>query len=113
MTTTADTFVRARIGADIKQRASAALEAMGLTISDAIRLTLIRIANEGRLPFELAAPKAASQAAVQEDSGQGGWLDEVLAFSREHGFTDEEHAAFLQAIHEADEPITDPQVFEE
>ena len=47
------------------------------------------------------------------DSGQGGWLDEVLAFSREHGFTDEEHAAFLQAIHEADEPIADPQVFEE
>ena len=54
-----------------------------------------------------------SPARSAADSGQCGWLDEVLAFSREHGFTDEEHAAFLQAIHEADEPITDPQVFEE
>lgn len=60
---TADTVVRARINADIKQRAGAALEAMGLTISDALRLLLVRVANEGRLPFDLVAPKAAVQEA--------------------------------------------------
>ena len=56
-----DAFVRARVGADIKQRAGAALEAMGLSISDAIRLLLVRVANEGRLPFDLAAPWAADK----------------------------------------------------
>jgi DNA-damage-inducible protein J len=47
-----DTVVRARIDAVTKQRASAALEAMGLSISDAIRLLMLRIADEQRLPFE-------------------------------------------------------------
>ena len=55
---TATTFVRARISTDIKQRAGAALEAMGLSVSEALRLLLVRVANEGRLPFELAAPWA-------------------------------------------------------
>lgn len=57
-TATATTFVRARVTVDIKQRAGAALDAMGLTISEAMRLLLVRIANEGRLPFDLAAPWA-------------------------------------------------------
>ena len=57
-TATATTFVRARVAVDIKQRAGAALDAMGLTISEAMRLLLVRIANEGRLPFDLAAPWA-------------------------------------------------------
>ena len=55
---TPDAFVRVRVGSDIKQRAGAALEAMGLSISDAVRLLLVRVANEGRMPFDLAAPWA-------------------------------------------------------
>ena len=38
MSTTADTYVRARIDTNTKERAASALEAMGLSISDAIRL---------------------------------------------------------------------------
>lgn len=51
MGTTADTYVRARIDRKTKERASAALEAMGLSISDAIRMLMFRVAEEGRLPF--------------------------------------------------------------
>ena len=55
---TADTYVRARIDTNTKERAADALEAMGLTISDAIRLLMLRIADERRLPFEVKVPNA-------------------------------------------------------
>ena len=38
---------------------------MGLTISDAIRLLLLRVADEKRLPFEVKVPNAASREAMQ------------------------------------------------
>jgi DNA-damage-inducible protein J len=44
-----DTYVRACI----EVRAAEALEAMGLSILDAIRLLMVRIADERRLPFEI------------------------------------------------------------
>jgi DNA-damage-inducible protein J len=47
---TADTYVRARIDTNTKERATDALEAMGLSISDAIRLLMLRVADERRLP---------------------------------------------------------------
>ena len=54
----ADTYVRARIDTNTKERAAEALEAMGLSISDAIRLLMLRIADERRLPFEIKVPSA-------------------------------------------------------
>lgn len=48
---TADTYVRARIDTGTKERATAALAAMGLSTSDAIRLLMLRVADERRLPF--------------------------------------------------------------
>ncbi|MGZ4957307.1 MAG: type II toxin-antitoxin system RelB/DinJ family antitoxin [Methylobacter sp.] len=51
-----DTFVRARIDKATKERAASALESMGLTLSDAIRMLLIRIADDRRLPFDIKAP---------------------------------------------------------
>jgi len=53
---TADAIIRARIDSATKQKAIAALEAMGLSVSDAIRLLMLRIAEEKRLPFELKVP---------------------------------------------------------
>ena len=44
---TADTYVRARIDAGTKERATAALDAMGLSVSDAIRLLMLRVRGEG------------------------------------------------------------------
>jgi len=61
-----DTYVRARIDTDTKERAADALEAMGLSISDAIRLLMLRIADERRLPFEIKAPSKSSRLALAE-----------------------------------------------
>ena len=77
---TADTYVRARIDSVTKQRAADALEAMGLSISDAIRLLMLRVADERRLPFEVKAPNAITRAAIAElETGKGKRFDSVEA----------------------------------
>ena len=48
--------VRARIDEQIKKEASAVLAAMGLTVSDAFRLMMVRIATDKALPFEPLVP---------------------------------------------------------
>ncbi len=69
---TADTYVRARIDTETKERASEALELMGLSISDAIRLLMMRIADEHRLPFEVKVPNSKTRKAIKElESGKG------------------------------------------
>lgn len=45
--------VRARIDKQVKAEASAALAAMGLSMSDAIRLLMVRVAQDKALPFEI------------------------------------------------------------
>jgi len=75
---TADTYVRARIDSTTKARASEALHAMGLSVSDAIRLLMLRIADEHRLPFEVKTPNASTIAAITElETGKGKKLDSV------------------------------------
>lgn len=69
---TVDTYVRARIDSVTKARASDALEAMGLSISDAIRLLMLRVAEERRLPFAIRVPNVETVAAIAElESGKG------------------------------------------
>jgi DNA-damage-inducible protein J len=51
----ANALVQTRIDADVRDRASAVLETMGLTVSDAVRILLTRTANEGALPIDLVA----------------------------------------------------------
>jgi DNA-damage-inducible protein J len=63
---TADTYVRARIDTASKERAADALEAMGLTISDPIRLLMLRIADERRLPFDVKVPSESNRKALAE-----------------------------------------------
>jgi DNA-damage-inducible protein J len=48
--------VRARVDENIKEEAATVLAAMGLTVSDAFRLMIIRIAKEKALPFEPLIP---------------------------------------------------------
>ncbi|MEO1168920.1 MAG: type II toxin-antitoxin system RelB/DinJ family antitoxin [Pseudomonadota bacterium] len=78
----AEESVRARIDGETKQAATAALAAMGLSMSDAIRLMLRRIAEEQRLPFDVAVPNTESRTAMAElDSGNGtslGSADELF-----------------------------------
>jgi DNA-damage-inducible protein J len=58
--------VRARIDAHIKEEASVVLAAIGLTVSDALRLLLTRVAQEKALPFEPLIPNATTIAAMKE-----------------------------------------------
>jgi DNA-damage-inducible protein J len=58
--------VRARIDLNVKEEASSVLAAMGLTISDAFRLLLTRIAREKKLPFEPLTPNETTIAAMRE-----------------------------------------------
>ena len=58
--------VRVRIDEDIKEEASAVLASMGLTVSDALRMMLTRVAREHVLPFEPLIPNAATVKAMRE-----------------------------------------------
>lgn len=70
--TTADTYVHARIDSHTKNRATEALGAMGLSISDAIRLLMLRVADEGRLPFKVKVANATTRQAIDElEAGKG------------------------------------------
>ena len=63
---TANSVVRARIDAHIKEEATAVLAAMGLTVSDALRIMLTRVAREKALPFEPLVPNAETIQAMKE-----------------------------------------------
>ncbi|HEY9212532.1 MAG TPA: type II toxin-antitoxin system RelB/DinJ family antitoxin [Ancylobacter sp.] len=58
--------VRARIDSKLKKEAGAVLADMGLSVSDAIRLMLVRVASEKALPFDVRVPNAETQAAMRE-----------------------------------------------
>lgn len=72
MSTTADAYVRARIDTNTKERAAEALASMGLSISDAIRMLMFRVADDQRMPFEVKVPNATTRKAMAElDAGKG------------------------------------------
>ena len=62
----ANQLVQARVNGDIKEEASVVLAAMGLSISDAVRLLLTRVAREKALPFAPLIPNAETIAAMKE-----------------------------------------------
>jgi DNA-damage-inducible protein J len=59
-------MVHVRVEKRIKAQAAKALAAMGLSVSDAVRVLLTRVAAEKALPFEVRVPNAAAAAAMQE-----------------------------------------------
>ena len=48
--------VRARIDGHLKEEATAILAAMGLTVSDFVRIGLTKVVNERGLPFDMHVP---------------------------------------------------------
>ena len=63
---TATTMVHIRVDETLKTQATDTLAAMGLSLSDAVRVFLTRVVAEQGLPFELKAPNAATRAALAE-----------------------------------------------
>lgn len=77
-----ETTVRARIDVATKERAAETLATMGLSLSDAIRLLMINIADERRLPFEVKAPggSAVTRDAINElEARKGKKFDSVAS----------------------------------
>jgi DNA-damage-inducible protein J len=70
MTTT--TMVHVRMEAGLKKKATKALAAMGLSVSDLVRMTLTRVAQEQAVPFEVRVPNAKTVAAMRELDAGGG-----------------------------------------
>ncbi len=76
--------IHVRVNPRVKAKAEKALAAMGLSVSDAVRVLLSRVAEEKALPFELHVPNAQTRAAI-EDSRRGEGLkrfatvDELMA----------------------------------
>jgi len=62
---TENAVVRARINEKTKAEASAILAAMGLTVSDAFRLLMTKVAAEKALPFAPLVPNAQTIAAMK------------------------------------------------
>lgn len=62
----ANQLVQARIDGQIKEEAAVVLSAMGLTVSDAVRLLLTKVAREKKLPFEPWVPNDTTIAAMKE-----------------------------------------------
>jgi DNA-damage-inducible protein J len=63
--------VRARIDENIKNEATLVLSGMGLTVSDAVRMLMTKIAHEKTMPFDIS-PNATTLAAMKElEEGKG------------------------------------------
>jgi DNA-damage-inducible protein J len=50
----------------VKAQATQALTSMGLTVSDAVRMLLTRVAADQAFPLELKVPNAETRAAMEE-----------------------------------------------
>ena len=67
----ANKLVQARIDGAVKEEAAAVLAAMGLTVSDAVRLLLTRVAHDKTLPFAPLTPNETTIAAMREARAGG------------------------------------------
>lgn len=65
------TMVHVRVDEKIKNQATETLAAMGLTLSDAVRVFLTRVVADQQLPFALQAPNATTLAAMREARAMG------------------------------------------
>jgi DNA-damage-inducible protein J len=62
----ATTMVHVRVDKKIKAKSAKALAAMGISVSDAVRMLLVRVAGDGALPFEVKIPNRETIAAMQD-----------------------------------------------
>ncbi len=77
------TMIHVRIDQDLKAKASRTLDAMGLSLSEAVRIFLTRTAADQAFPFELRVPNARTIAAMEAgDRGEVvkfGSIEELMA----------------------------------
>jgi DNA-damage-inducible protein J len=82
----ASTMVHIRVDQKTKQRAAKTLAAMGLSVSDAVRMLLVRVAAEKALPFDVKVPNATTVKAMRAaDCGKGKRLSSADALFKDLG----------------------------
>ena len=64
------TMVHVRVDEKTKQRAAKTLAGMGISVSDAVRMLLVRVAAEKALPFDVKVPNSTTVKAMR-GSGKG------------------------------------------
>jgi DNA-damage-inducible protein J len=68
----ATTMVHIRVDEKVKQKAAKTLAAMGISVSDAVRMLLVRVAAEQALPFDVKVPNATTVRAMKAlEKGEG------------------------------------------
>jgi DNA-damage-inducible protein J len=66
------TMVHVRVNQKVKAKAARNLAAMGMSVSDAVRIMLLRVAVENSLPFEIRIPnKTTTKALRAADQSKG------------------------------------------
>lgn len=82
----ANTMVHVRVDEKTKARAAEALAGMGISVSDAVRMLLVRVAAEKALPFEVKVPNATTVKAMRAaDRGKGKRYTSTSALMKDLG----------------------------
>jgi DNA-damage-inducible protein J len=82
----ATTMVHVRIDQKTKLRTTKALAGMGISVSDAVRILLVRVAAEKALPFEVKTPNATTVRAMRAaDKGKGRRMPSAAALFKDLG----------------------------
>jgi DNA-damage-inducible protein J len=82
----ATTMVHIRVDQKIKRQAAKTLAAMGISVSDAVRMLLVRVAAEEALPFEVRVPNATTVKAMRAaNRGRGKRLASADALFKDLG----------------------------
>jgi DNA-damage-inducible protein J len=82
----ATTMVHVRVDEKTKQRAAKTLASMGISVSDAVRMLLVRVAAEKALPFDVKVPNVTTVKAMRAaDQGEGKKLKSAGALFKDLG----------------------------
>jgi DNA-damage-inducible protein J len=80
------TMIHARVDEKTKQRATKTLAGMGISVSDAVRMLLVRVVAEKALPFDVKLPNATTVKAMRAaDRGKGKQLKSTGALLKDLG----------------------------
>ncbi|HTS71095.1 MAG TPA: type II toxin-antitoxin system RelB/DinJ family antitoxin [Terriglobia bacterium] len=82
----ATTMIHVRLDEKVKERAAKTLSDMGMSVSEAFRILLVRVAAEQALPFEIKVPNRATAKAMEAaDRGRGKRYKSAAALFKEIG----------------------------
>ncbi len=82
----ATAMVHVRVDEKTNQRAARTLGGMGISVSDAVRMLLVRVAAEKALPFDVKIPNATTVKAMRAaDKGKGKRLNSADALFEDLG----------------------------